>query len=113
VGELATDLRAVPAFRWWLTDLASPRLLKMLAKQWGPALKAGNAVMQWAPAQGVEFFRPFGWKLGEFRSTWEEAHRLHREMALAWFWRFLGRFYPAKQREEFRTMSGMVKLVAE
>ena len=113
VGELATDLRAVPAFRWWLTDLASPRLLKMLAKQWGPALKAGNAVMQWAPAQGVEFFRPFGWKLGEFRSTWEEAHRLRREMALAWFWRFLGRFYPAKQREEFRTMSGMVKLVAE
>lgn len=113
VSELAADLRAIPAFRWWLMDLASPRLLKMLAKQWGPSLKAGNAPMQWAPAEGVEFFRPLGWTPREFRSTWEESQRLHREMPMAWLWRFLGRFYPAKTREEFRTMSGMAMLIAE
>ena len=113
VSELAADLRAVPAFRWWLMDLASPRLLKMLAKQWGPSLKAGNAPMQWAPAEGVDFFKPFGWKLGEFRSTMDESHRLHREMRMAWLWRFLGRFYSAKTREEFRTMSGMATLSAD
>jgi methyltransferase (TIGR00027 family) len=111
VAGLAEDLHAVPSFRWWLTDLAGPQLLKMLAKRWGPALKAGNAPMQFAPAAGPAFFQPYGWELGEFRSTWDEAHRLGREMRLAWLWRLLGRLYPAKRQEEFRTMSGMVRLV--
>ena len=28
VGTLARDLHAQPSFRWWLTDLASPQLLR-------------------------------------------------------------------------------------
>lgn len=43
VAELAADLHDVARARWWLTDLASPRLLKMLERRWQPQLKAGNA----------------------------------------------------------------------
>ena len=40
----------------------------------------------------------------------EEAERLEREMKMMWLWKFLGRFYPARMREEFRRMSGIVVL---
>ena len=31
-------------------------------------------------------------------------------MRMMWLWRFLGRFYPARLREEFRRMAGTVLL---
>jgi hypothetical protein len=40
----------------------------------------------------------------------EEAWRLKREMRMMWFWRLVGRLYPARMREEFRRMSGAVVL---
>jgi methyltransferase (TIGR00027 family) len=113
VGELARDLHAVPSFRWWLIDIGSPRLLKMMNKMWGKTLTAGNAPFRFAPAEGTAFFRQFGWREAEFRSMMEEAHRLKREMPMMWFWRILGRFYPKKTRAEFRRMSGQVLLERE
>ncbi len=41
VAALADDLAAQPSFRWWLLDIASPGLLKMLEKTWGRAVAAG------------------------------------------------------------------------
>jgi hypothetical protein len=66
--------------------------------------------MRFAPANGPEFFRPQGWQLDEFHSMMEEAQRLKREMSFAWLWRAIGRLYPARLQEEFRRMSGLVKL---
>ncbi|HYT05006.1 MAG TPA: class I SAM-dependent methyltransferase [Gemmatimonadales bacterium] len=108
VAELAGDLAAPPPFRWWLIDLASPGLLKMIAKQWGGALAA--APFRFAPPEGTRFFEPFGWREAEFRSTWEESLRLKRTMRLAWLWSLLGRLYPKRKREEFRRFSGIVML---
>ncbi len=110
VADLATDLHAQPAVRWWLIDLASPRLLEMLRRSWGVQLSAGNAPMQFAPAEGTAFFAPLGWREAEFRSTGEEAHRLKREMRHAWLWRFIGRLMPKRRQEEFRRMAGIVLL---
>jgi methyltransferase (TIGR00027 family) len=111
VGALAEDLAAPPTFRWWLIDLAGPRILKMMAKTWGRAVAAGNAPFQFAPAEGSRFFDDHGWTEAEFRSMWEEANRLHRaEVPFAWLWRLLGRISSAKRREETRRMSGMVLL---
>lgn len=110
VGALARDLYSAENFRWWTTDLASPRLLKMLERHWGPALHAGSAPFRFGPAEGTAFFAPFGWREVSFRSSLEEAHRLHREMRLAWLWRLMARVSPKKQREEYRRMSGMVLL---
>jgi methyltransferase (TIGR00027 family) len=110
VGALASDLHAVPSFTRWVIDLASPRLLKMMSKSWGKAVASGNAPFKFAPPNGTDFFRDFGWEERAYHSTMEEAERLDREMKMMWLWRFVGRFYPAKMREEFRRMSGIVVL---
>ncbi len=110
VGELARALYQPPAFRWWLTDIMSPRLRKMLEKTWGPALRKGGAPFQFAPAEGTAFFRPFGWHEILFRSTLEEAHRLRREARMMWLWRALSHLASRQRREEFRRMSGSVLL---
>jgi O-methyltransferase involved in polyketide biosynthesis len=110
VSALARALRACDPVTWWLMDLGSPRLIKLLAKNWGPILAAGGAPFKFAPAEGTAFFEPLGWREAEFRSMWEEARRLRRTMPLAWLWNFLGRFYPKKTRQEFRRMSGIVLL---
>jgi methyltransferase (TIGR00027 family) len=110
VATLASDLAAPAPFRWWLIDLASPRLLKMMEKTWGRAVAAGNAPFQFAPAEGSRFFQAQGWQEAEFRSMWEESLRLKRSMRLAWLWSLIGRLYPKAKREEFRRMSGIVLL---
>lgn len=106
VQELARALHAVPAFRWWLTDLSNNRLLKMLQKQWGASLERGNAPMKFAVDDAASWFAPLGWRLARFRSAIVEAHRLGREMRMAWLTRFMIRISPAKKAEEVRRMSG-------
>jgi len=110
VAGLARDLRQPAAVRWWLIDLASPALLKMLARNWSPQLAAGNAPMQFAPAEGTVFFAEHGWREAEFRSTWDESLRLKRTMKGAWLWQLLGRLSSKPRREEARRMSGIVLL---
>ena len=43
VVPLARELHDVARARWWLTDLASPKLLRMLAKGWAPGGLRDNA----------------------------------------------------------------------
>ena len=110
VATLAADLAAPPSFRWWLLDLGSPGLLKMIEKSWGPLLAAGNAPFRFAPAEGTRFFEPHGWREAEFRSTWDESIRLKRTMRLAWLWTLIGRFMSRAKRDEARRFSGIVLL---
>ena len=110
VGALATDLHAQPSFKEWLIDLASPQLVKRMEKTWGKSLAASGAPFQFAPAEGTDFFRPYGWREAQFRSMWEEALRLNRTMKGARIWSFIGRFYPKKVREGFLRFSGLVLL---
>lgn len=110
VGALAADLSAVPSFRSWLIDLASPRLLEIMHRYWGRQVEAGAAPFRFAPEEGTRFFEPFGWREVAFRSTMDDAQRLHREMRMMWLWRFLGRFSSAKRRKEYERFSGTVLL---
>ncbi|HEY0778025.1 MAG TPA: class I SAM-dependent methyltransferase [Gemmatirosa sp.] len=110
VGALAADLHAAPSVAAWVTDLASPRLLALMQRSWGAAAARGNAPFRFAPAEGTDFFRPFGWREAQFRSAMEEAHRLRREMRGAWLWRALARLGPPARREEFRRMSAFIRL---
>jgi methyltransferase (TIGR00027 family) len=113
VGALATDLHAQKSFRWWLTDLASPRLIKMMARSWGKSMTAGNAPFVFAPAEGSAFFAKFGWREAEYRLSIDEARRLKREMPGMGFWRLVARLYPKRIREEMRRMSGILVLERE
>jgi methyltransferase (TIGR00027 family) len=110
VGSLARDLHAAPSFKWWLVDLANPRLLKLMERSWGKRLAEGNAPFRFAPAEGSRFFDAFGWSELEYHSTFDDAQRLRREMPMMWFFRLLTRLRSAKVREEFRRFSGAVLL---
>jgi methyltransferase (TIGR00027 family) len=110
VAALATDLHAQPSFTWWLIDLASPRLLKWMSQLWGKQLEEGGSPFLFGPAEGTDFFRPYGWREEQFRSTWNEARRLNRTMKRAWLWNLIGRLYPKKVREGFKRFSGTVLL---
>lgn len=110
VAALARDLHDLLPSRWWLLDLATPRLLKMLERTWGQRLREGNTPFRFAPAESTAFFRPSGWDESEFRSIWDESLRLGRSMPLARMWQVLSHVYPRGTRESFRRMSGVVLL---
>jgi hypothetical protein len=65
-----------------------------MKKHLGKDLLAANADMYFAPAEGPEFFRPYGWKLLEFRDFLDEGRRLHREIPMARFGRVIEPIFP-------------------
>jgi len=110
VADLAKALHVPPTFRWWLTDLASPRLLKMVERSWGKKLGEANAPFRFGPAEGPTWFEQHGWQELRYSSNGDDARRLRREMSGAGFWRFVMLFFPRRIREEFRRMAGTVLL---
>jgi methyltransferase (TIGR00027 family) len=110
VAALARDLHAVPGLRWWLLDLASPELLRIILRRWRRAADPSVTQFQFAPAEGSAFFRPMGWREAQFRSTVVEARRLRREMRGSWFWRLVARLSSPQRQEAMRRMSGYLLL---
>lgn len=104
VAALGRALHRQESFKWWLTDLASPMLLQFISRSRGTMME--NSPFRFAPAEAAAFFRELGWEESVYRSTIEEARRLHRPMPRDWIMRVLGRFMPAERREAFRRMSG-------
>ena len=96
VGLLATDLAAHEQFRYWLLDITSPALLKMLQKKMGKAFDEAAAPFKFAPADGPEFFSKFGWNPVGIRSIWHTAGELKRLPTLMSF------FYHLQKSEAFR-----------
>ncbi|MFC5569223.1 class I SAM-dependent methyltransferase [Lysobacter yangpyeongensis] len=110
VAALARDLHDVAGAKWWLSDLASPMLLKYLERQWQPMLQQGNAPFRFGPAENTAFFAPFGWREIEFRPHWEESLRLKRAMPFAWFWNLVRWLQPRERREAMKRFSGIMLL---
>jgi methyltransferase (TIGR00027 family) len=78
VRSLAVDLAALEPFHSWVLDITSPPLLRMLQKTIGKALEKAAAPLQFAPAEGPEFYRSSGWKPIDVRSMLHTAGRLKR-----------------------------------
>jgi methyltransferase (TIGR00027 family) len=110
VASLATDLHAMRTTQLWLTDLASPGLLKWMEKSWGKTVAAGNAPFLFGPAEGPSWFTPHGWREREYRSMMEEGIRLNRSFRFARFFRWLSTFAPAAKQAEFKHFSGILLL---
>jgi methyltransferase (TIGR00027 family) len=110
VTALARDLSGQRSVVYWITDLATPRLLKLMEKSWNKPLAQAGAPFQFAPPEGTQFFEPLGWREVEWRSMWDESLRLKRTMRLAWLWTMIGRFMSEAKREEGRRMSGVALL---
>ncbi len=109
VAALATDLHRPTSFKWWMFDIAHPKLLEMMKKLWGSDVHE-RAPFKFAPAEGTKFFEPFGWHEAEFRSNMDEARRFKREMRMMWLWRILGRLRSKETQAIFRRFAGTVLL---
>lgn len=77
VAHLAGDLAEPPTLCSWIVEVASPGLLQMLDKKMKPELKQ-TAPFKFAPEEGVEFFRPFGWEAAQVHSLLKSARQLGR-----------------------------------
>jgi methyltransferase (TIGR00027 family) len=88
VGELAEDLSQQSSFKYWLLDLASPALLKMMQKKMGQPLAQASAPLKFAPPEGPDFFKAHGWQTHEVRSMFHTAGSLKRlPLMLSFFYR--------------------------
>ena len=109
VAGLATDLHRPSTFARWMTELASPWLLRYMQRKYKKVTgTGGTAPMHFGPADGPAFFRPYGWAVAEERSMLDEGRRLHREMRLAWLFRMMA--FTEKRREVARRVSQIVEL---
>jgi methyltransferase (TIGR00027 family) len=110
VTGLAESLSVEPAFKYWLIDLASPRLLKMMNRMWGKSVAAARAPFLFGPESGTAYFEPSGWREKEWHSMRDDSKRLNRQMRLAWLWGALSVFAGAKNKEMWRRFSGAALL---
>lgn len=106
VRSLALDLAGQAGIRWWMLDLASPSLLKMMGKSMGTQL--ANAPMKFGPANGVAFFEALGWRATQVQSILGAAARFRR---LPWSLKLFGLFPEPNPRSPGRApWSAVVQL---
>ena len=103
---LAEDLAAQPAFSGWVIDLANPALLKMMKKTYENLDEAG-ASMKFAPAEGPDFFEPYGWRATETHSALHTAAKLKR---LPFLYRLFALLPDSKGRNPKQIWGGVVRL---
>jgi methyltransferase (TIGR00027 family) len=89
VRSLAQALHASPAVRFWVLEAVLPQVLVQARRAWGDTLRPAGAEMKFAPANGLDFFAPLGWRPRVTRSLLDEARRLGREMRFASVARFV------------------------
>jgi methyltransferase (TIGR00027 family) len=79
VAAFAQDLARPAAFQRWILDLSSPALLRMIQKdKLGQSLDRAASPLKFGPPEGVDFFRPCGWRPLEVRSLLHTAASLGR-----------------------------------
>lgn len=103
VGDLAADLAAVPAFRSWINDIASPGLMRMLKKRMASHLSQA-APFKFAPEEGPAFFTRFGWKPDDVQSLLKNAAKLKR---LPFFLRLIALLPESDKSRRDRPWSGV------
>lgn len=77
-GALATDLAGRSHFQSWIIDLASPIQLKFMQWTMGKQLSGGGATLKFAPPEGADFFRVYGWQPEEVQGLQKTAARFNR-----------------------------------
>jgi len=105
VRALATDLARQPSFHYWAFDIVSPGLLEMLRKQGGGSeLERAGAPFKFAPPEGPDLFRKFGWIPIDVQSTFKAASRTGR---LPWSLKIFGLFPESNGAQGKRPWSGI------
>jgi methyltransferase (TIGR00027 family) len=107
VGVLARDLANVASFQHWILDIASPALLEMIRRNTASQIAEGAAQLQFAPADGPQFFVPYGWVPTEVKSALKTARSLKR---LPWFLRLISLLPENPKKLSSRPWSGICLL---
>lgn len=111
VGVLAKDLTRPPSFQFWIFDIVSPGLLEMLRRQGGGnELERAGAPFKFAPPEGPDFFRRYGWRPLECRSTFKAASATGR---LPWRLKLFGLFPESNGAQGKRPWSGLCLMSRE
>lgn len=106
VAGLSKDLAAPPSFQSWILDIASPGLLRLLAKRMAKQLNEA-APFKFAPPEGPNFFIPYGWKPVDVQSLLKSAARLKR---LSLLFRLFALLPETEKSRRDRPWSGMCLL---
>ncbi len=104
VRAFAEDLAAPPTFQRWIVDLVSPGLLRLLQKNMDPSLSQSGSSLKFGPAEGPEFFAPYGWKPVDVRSPLKTAARFKR---LSFGMRLLSLLPQSNRHQGSRPWSGI------
>jgi methyltransferase (TIGR00027 family) len=109
VASLAHDLHAQSPIRGWLCDLVSPTGFRLMEKSLAGSPTVGDVRLHFAPAEGPDFFRHYGWETTSYHSCVEEGQRLQR-----WFLpeALSARLSPQQWYELFR-LFGVARLQRE
>jgi methyltransferase (TIGR00027 family) len=86
VAMLSEDLRARTPMRRWVLESVAPEIVKRNMRAWGKVLAQGNAQWKFAPRDGFDFFRRYGWSLTSRHPFFAEARRLGRDSSLRFAW---------------------------
>ena len=109
VTSLGHDLAVARSFQYWVIDLASPALLKMLTKKMGAPLDQAGAPLKFAPREGPDFFVRSGWNPLEIHSVLHAAAKLNR---LSFFLRLIAKISSSAFQSK-RPWSGVCLLARE
>jgi methyltransferase (TIGR00027 family) len=109
VAELAQDLSEPASFYSWILDIASPGLLRMVAKRMSANMNQA-APFRFAPREGPAFFAPYGWKVVEVQSLLQNLARLKR---LSWWMKLFARLPETEKSRRDRPWSGVCLLGKE
>jgi methyltransferase (TIGR00027 family) len=81
VASLATDLAACSRFRSWVIDLTSPGQLRIMQRTTGKQLQEAGVPFKFGPAEGQNFFRPYGWEPHDVQGMLKTAAKFNRPPA--------------------------------
>jgi methyltransferase (TIGR00027 family) len=81
VAAFAMDLASPVHFQRWVIDLASPGQLKLMQRSTGKQLSEANAAFKFGPAEGANFFVPYGWDPKDVQGMLKTAAHFNRAPA--------------------------------
>lgn len=111
IARLSQTLAARQNLAHWLLDISGAAALRWGGRgQMGRQLASANATHRWAPREGPDFFRAFGWVPVEVRSSFEEAVRLRR---MPWWLRAVETITPRGRRDDLHHIARVVLLERE
>lgn len=79
VVALTRDLRGQSAIHWWIMDVMDRSRIEMMHKELAQKVTSAHKTpLRFAPKEGADYFRPFGWAQDDFQTFLEEGLRINR-----------------------------------